>query len=292
MSGAPNGLTADEEKLLRGEAEPAQTQNPEPALEPAPEPEQAPEPSAEPVQGRDDKGKFTSEKVVPLAAHLEEREKLQRRIEEAKREAAEKMARLEERLSFIQQQYRQPEPKQPSIDEDPVGGIKRTAQTVEQLQQQLQTQAQQQAFANTVGAHVAQFRAQTPDYDAAYQHLIQSRIAELSMINPNPAAVQAQVAHEEQMIAIEALRQNKNPAEVVYGLAKHRGYTGKPAAPAKPDPAAVVDAATKAAAVAAPLAGTRGNVPATKGTIEWLAGLSNDEFKNLSDSDFKRIMGG
>lgn len=99
-----------------------------------------------------------------------------------------------------------------------------------------------------------QFMATAPDYTDAVNHLANARMAELAVFFPDHslhaqdaarqrglpsvADLRAAILRDEQIgIAKQAKAFNMNPAEVMYGLAKQRGFAGKqPAAQAQEAP--------------------------------------------------------
>jgi hypothetical protein len=287
-------FTADELAVLKDEAVPETKPEEKPAEVVA---EKDPQP-------RTEEGKFDSPagekepKLVPLNALHEERERRKELADELKREREERLqreAKLQERLDTLFRSRQEAEqPKAPTIDEDPVGGIKRTAVTVEQLQQRINRDDEQRRFASAVGTKVSEFRAATPDYDAAYQHLIQSRTEELALIY-GPEQARQFVGQEEFNIALAAMQQGKNPAEVAYALAKQRGYARaeqKPAEPAKPTEAEKLEVIERGQASATSLAAAGGAPAGGPLTLDMIAKMSDDEFATLTEKQWRKVMGG
>lgn len=198
------------------------------------------------------------QKFVPHAALHEERER--RKAVEA--QAAQDRLRAEERINMLLQRVVQAPPQQtqaptpqvaplviPDMDKDPVGHIvgriAQQNQAMEQQQQVLQNvvqvlaaagqQNQQSQAVNQVQqramAMEREFAAATPDYVQAVAFLGEHRHRELQEAGwTDPAERQAMISQEAIGIASRAIQMGRNPAEVVYGLAKHRGF--QPPAPA------------------------------------------------------------
>jgi hypothetical protein len=225
---------------------------PEAELVPLPiAPDEAPEPVAEtpaepvaeaapalPVERpRDpDTGQFlpTKEKdeprVIPLAAHLEERAKLRSELRE-----------LQERLQKLEQPAKAPEPK-PDFMDDPKAYIDSTVgETREELtklkeQAEQLTQEQQLArFTQDLAAREQVFVKDTPDYFDALAHVRMARAEQIMEVYPEatPEQITETIRREELQFAAATLRQGKNPSESVYRMAqKTYGYRPKAQAPA------------------------------------------------------------
>lgn len=172
---------------------------------------------------------------------------------------------IQEAKAARQQQQNQP----PTLDEDPVAFFdyrtkqleaqqKQFEQTLTESQQQQQAAHEAQRFTHELSTREQEFAKATPDYYDAADHLYGTRIAELSEVYPSTPegdyyaqqngyqnAEQLRMAHVQQEIAHyanQALQLGRNPAEVFYGLAKSRGWTGSKPAPA-PTPQQKIDVA-------------------------------------------------
>ena len=187
--------------------------------------------------------KVKPEKVVPLGALHEERERrkeLSTRLEQE----AEKRARMEERFNMLVQHIQnqsanQNQSKPIDKEADPVGYFDQKTQTVEkeladfkawrqQQEQQGQQNAQRQQFVHAYGTQAQAFAVKQPDFKAAYDHFLTSVKEELidaGFTDPNVIAQQLQ-SYEESIVG-KAFQDKANPAERIYNLAKRRGYTPK-----------------------------------------------------------------
>jgi hypothetical protein len=205
-------------------------------------------------QVRDDTGKFApkdgkkEEKVeepvkveppkqeprtIPLAAHLEEKNKLASRLEA-----------MEKELQALKNPPKAPVPT-PEFQEDPKGYIDhRTQSVVERLEattKQIEDakrtaemsveQAQHVQFVNHLQQAEAMFVAQTPDYHDALTHIRQVRARQLQVFDPNITQEQIRdtIIREEMGLAKQLAMQGRNPAQVAYEIAKAQGYTPKQA---------------------------------------------------------------
>lgn len=186
----------------------------------------------------------TEEKKVSLAALHEERER-RKVAEEARRQLEQNQIRMDERLKLINERLNPPaQPREiPDPDKDALGALKATAEEVKtfrEFQQQQQQQMQQNQYVQDVmmraSSHEAEFMKQMPDYGEASVYLKKSRADELSAIGMTPFQIQETLKGESLQLADAAMKQGKNPAEMVYTLAKSRGYarTGAQVVQAQP----------------------------------------------------------
>jgi hypothetical protein len=220
------------------------------------------------------------------------------------REAAER-ARIDERLRIMTQAMEAPQPGQPgqqetqvpNPDEDPFAYMRYLEGRIEQLsggvQQVDQQFAAQQEYAQLKTAFVSdaqQYQTKQPDFLKAYTHLMQARDRELARLGRQDPQERARIVQqEEQMIVSECLRQGRSPSELIYELAKDRGYsTPAPAAPAAP-----AAAAQKPSAVAQVAAIKKGQESAK--SLGSAAGgatqpLTADVLANMSEDEFERVV--
>lgn len=234
------------------------------------------------------------------------RQEIERQLQNERAELArqrEERARIDERLQLIMQMNRpQPEqngqPQVPNMEEDPFGYMRYLENQIAALSQQTQGVdqrfQQQDEYATVKSAFQADANAFTqrqPDFIDAYRHLMSARDRELTRLGRTNARERANIiAQEELMIVNECLRNGKSAAELVYELAKDRGYSRpEPQQPAqnglaptqvgqKPSAVAQVAAIQKGAAAAKSLGSAAGgsNQPLT---AELLASMSEAEFE-------------
>lgn len=111
-----------------------------------------------------------------------------------------------------------------------------TQQMTAEQRQAAQYQQNMQQFASAVTASEEQFRAEAADYDDAVEFMRGSRFAEakevydangLEMTPDVQRQIHAAITNEFASLAQNAMRNQRNPASVLYRLAKARGYAGK-----------------------------------------------------------------
>lgn len=189
-------------------------------------------------------------KSVPLGALQEERN-LRKQSQDRERELQTQNNTLLERMNQIlqlqaqqaqpQQQPQQPqEEKIPDFIDDPIGhleGVKaqfrrelaQLQQTIAGTTQHQQQEAQYRQMAVAAGAQEAAFREVTPDYDAAVQHFQAVKTAEYTALGLDETQRAQQLGRDSLGLVQYALATNRNPAELLYNMAKALRYT--PAAP-------------------------------------------------------------
>jgi hypothetical protein len=240
-------------------------------------------------------------RMVSLAALHEERNR-RKEIDRQYRETQQQLAELKgkfsivERLNGSQQQSMAPL----RTAEDVVGAVDHTRQTVAQLQQRIeQRDAHERAMrvdhdlVNAYRADAAQFEARTPDFKSAYSHLLNSRAQELIAMGYNdPQSLHAALVADEKAIAHAALVAHRSPAEIIYNLARLRGY----AAAARPNGAADrLDTIQRGQAANKSLSYTGGSSGEAEITAEALLKMPMDEFEKFAEKNpakVKRLMGG
>lgn len=283
------------------------------------EPEKIPD--AEPVKTEPEKIETTNkpgDKTPPdrlLAAAHEERNK-RKTVEAEKRALETQLAELRGKFSIIERLQAPPqEQKAPPTAEDDIFGLtNNNTATIAEIQKRLnadddrrKSEGEQNSLTNAYRMDAAQFRAKSPDFDAAYNHLLKTRADELiAMGYDDPAQLHQALTNDEMSIARMALGSNKSPAEIIYNLAKMRGY-------AKPEPKPDPDEAAKAAAAASKaasdkietinrgqaanksLSNTGGSAGDGDMTGEMLLKMPMDEFETWctkNPAKAKRLMGG
>jgi len=283
-------LNADEQKYFdsKGTAAPA-----------SPAPAATDPPAASTADSAAARAPAAEAKTVPLAALHEERERrkeLQRQIEDVNR-------RADERFSLIAQKLAASAPaaeakrEMPDPEKDAVGAIRMTAEEVKVLsdfKRRVEAQAVQSQAMQAVFAHAArlenEFEARTPDFKAASAFLRDARAQELSTLGVDAYHVQQVLGLEKLQLAQLALQHGRNPAEVIYALAKSRGYSpnaGAPKAPASAKTDGDGEAAKLARIARGQEAGTSlgaasGAAPGKTG-IEALLAMSDAEFSTALD---------
>jgi hypothetical protein len=166
----------------------------------------------------------------------------------ARRDLEQRLRTLEsgERAPARQEQRREEQPEEDIDPEvDPMGALRQMRRKIQAYEQaermEAQTQEQreqrerqftqvEQAFAE----HEADFREDHADYDEAAKHYAVSRAQELMQFGIAPTKIQPMLREEFATLASTAIKAGKNPAAVVYEMAKGRGYGKKAADPKEP----------------------------------------------------------
>ena len=173
------------------------------------------------------------ERMVALAALHEERGR-RREADRHYREAQQQLAELRGRFSAIER-HNAPQPAPPpTVEEDIFGAVKATSDAVAELRQRMESREARDREArheqDVVAAYrtdAAQFETRNPDFRAAYSHLLASRAQELAALGyDDPRAIQDVLMADEFAVAQAAIARRQSPAEIIYNLARQRGYAG------------------------------------------------------------------
>ncbi len=182
--------------------------------------------------------------AVPLAKHLEEKNKLKAELEARDitlKEFQKKLAELEAKLPKPE------EPKTPDFVDDPKGYVdhsnskvleaiaeanKKAEESGKKAQEtaaQANEQVQLQRFMSDIGRAEQAFVAEHPDYQDALNHIRQIRSFQLQQFQPDITQEQiADVIRQEEIgLAVQLARAGKNPVSTAYELAQKYGYQPK-----------------------------------------------------------------
>jgi hypothetical protein len=195
-----------------------------------------------PVEGekkepREDEKKQT---LVPHAALHEERKKRQELEARFRQETTERQRREAVLADRVQQLYAAAQQNnQPQIDaNDPIAvhehklaQLERAnaeqAQRQQWEDQQRQQASQTQALIGWAQGQAQEFKAEAPDFDAAYKHVADNRVNQLRAMGLSPQEINAAMVRDELWVYDQAYRTGKNPAQVIYEMAKNTGYAGR-----------------------------------------------------------------
>jgi hypothetical protein len=278
--GAPGTPEPDEAEATAGEN---QTPQPAAAEEAAGEPERIPGPND----------------TVPawsLVRERQENRELKRQLEETARKLREQeaaWARLEQRIRQAQEQdlTRAFDPE-PDAQADPAAHqqweLRQQRRALAELhqQQQLSTARNQAIAQQTLLASMEQqfVAAGHPDYFERVNFIRQRRDRELTLMGYGDAAERARIIRNEgQMLVAGAVRQGRNPAEVVHELAEHWGYRAEPAAPAARSALARIRDAGRNQAAAQSLQAVAGRPPEGPLTLEDFAAMDDETYERYLD---------
>lgn len=254
--------------------------------------------------------------LAALHEERERRKELSAKLEESDRRHTADMAKLQERTNIILQSLQQAmEPPKGSDDplfiqqfmaanpgvsretaeeaflnEEPNNYLKwrqdrlqkEHGELVQRAHKQDQQIKAQQEFGNFVAAYQTQateFTTATPDFKDAYGWLMQHRDKELVTLGFKDPVQRRQIMQSEEVGIVEqAFRDQINPAQRLYDIAKFRGYKmTEPAKPGTPAAQANLDKERKAEAASKSLGSVPGS-PSTKLTAEVLLNMSDEEF--------------
>ena len=175
----------------------------------------------------------------------------------AERETRQKYDALMEKLAEAATQ--KPVPQQeaqevpPDKDTDPIGyfewensqlrnELNQVKDATGQITDQQRQNQEHQQFVQSYTAAAHQFAQGTPDFPAAYQHLISDRDRYYQALGiADPVERQQMIANDERFIAQRAMQEGVNPAERLYALAQTTGYQAA-AAQGSEDPNAKLQA--------------------------------------------------
>lgn len=234
------------------------------------------------------------EKVVPLAALHEERQRrkeLQAEMARERQERAAKEAVIQDRLNQMwQAQNPGPQFRDPNSDPDPLAAMAHnqqlTVQQLNELRQERQVQeararqhAQTQQLVGWAQHQAREFAQEAPDFASAYKHMLSARKGELEAMGMDPQQVAQTLEDNELWVYQTAAQQGKNPAEMIYNMAKAAGYQ-KQAEQSNPEQK--VAALQKGVAASKTLGSSASS---GKPTAEQIANMSDEEF-----ADFKKTL--
>lgn len=182
-----------------------------------------------------------------FAKQRHEAKELKERLEaaeKARQEMAERLARLEGKAEAQPKVDVKPalEDQEPDADLYPedharweVRQLKKELEEVKKFKQQQEQVTTFQREAAGVEALEAQYKAKAPDYDEAVQFLVEKERRLKKVFNPQAtdAQLDAMIKAEKVQMFKQILAAGRNPAEVVYEIAKQDGWQPK-AAKAKP----------------------------------------------------------
>lgn len=226
--------------------------------------------------------------LVPHAAFHEERE---RRKELQKKVAAqdERYAKLEERQTkiFEAMASRQSPAQEEYIDplvalENEVKSLKGRLETNDKHADENTKQQQKEIeFFNKYLASADAYTKDKPDFTDAYNFLIKEREKELAVFIKDPLKLKQRLAADERTIVEEAFNNEQNPGEILYELAKTRGYKTK----AAETPTNKIDDLDKGLKASK----TLGNAGGKSENDMTLSGLSPTDLAEMSNEEFDAL---
>jgi hypothetical protein len=251
---------------------------------------------------------------VPLATFLEEK-KARKELATKHQETEKALAELRGKFAIIDRLKlggEDPAMQQPAgppkVEDDIFGAVKHVTETLAQMEKRTadekaakeasdKAEADQKTFVDNYKADAAAFEAKTPDFKKAYDHLLNSRAAELKAIGyDTPELLHQALVADEFAIAEMAFAKGKSPAEMIYALANQRGY--KKTTAADPDAGAAAEKLAtieRGQAAHKSLSATGGSSGDPEMTAEALIAMPAAEFEAWCEKNpakAKRLFGG
>lgn len=325
---------ADMQREEAGEAAPAPAGG-DPAPDAAAQAAAAAAAAAAPAAGADDDDDDADVAAAPVAGQPAKDPRKARvslgkflRTEERAKKAEteltaerERTARFDERMKILSEALATPKADgdQQQQDDDPMPdreadvfaylgwADRRTAKlekALADMQQGKQSEQADQSISTAYMDDARAFATREPNFVPAYQHLMNTRVRQMALINfgKNLSAegvtltmaeqqkIKTAVAQEEKELAASALRVGKSPAQLMFEIAQSMGFQPPAADPAAPgNGAAPTNGAAPAggrptASAAAPTNGANGKQPTVKDEI--------DRLKNGQDAALSLSHGG
>lgn len=164
------------------------------------------------------------------------RKEIQKQIEVMKQENEQLKSTFNKILSKAQEQAEAAnKPPVPSFEDDPIAALKYENEQLKKemngfkefttkQQQQAEIARKQNEFVNTYRSKANEFKQANPDFQDAYDYVMQNRLEEFKVAGYTEEQAKQLVIEDEAAIVANALSQGKNPAESIYNLSKLRGY--------------------------------------------------------------------
>lgn len=243
-----------------------------------PEDEEAVEEKDVPVEVKEVPVEVKEEKTVPLAALLEERNDWKQKYAELES----KLSKGNERVEKLYEALNKPKEAPPEFEQDPLGHLRHSKEQAEREVQEMKkwrenvessqrNQNEFAAFQQRVNASEAKFAESNPDYWEAAQFVAKAKRDELEELGIPSEQINAVLQNQLVALTATALKSQKDPAQVIYSLAKKGGFSKKQ------------DIGTLQKGVAASKAVPSGRSVDKSLSIESLAGMSDDEFDRIID---------
>lgn len=191
-------------------------------------------------EGEDQEDEESKEdsRSVPLQALRQERTKRQKESA-ARKELEHKVAGLTRTLEeVVRREQDRLKPAVPSEDEDPVGYLNHKNQElqtkVQELGKKVETQEQLteeqkhiQGLVNAYNNDAQEFVKTEPQFDAALSYLKQNRLEELTSIGYTKEEANQILIQDELSIVDRAFKNEQNAAEIIFKMAKTRGFVSR-----------------------------------------------------------------
>jgi hypothetical protein len=283
---------ADLKGKMAGEIDTGEAQEPEKATE-APKVAETDKPAPEPNAAKAEDDDDPKSETVPHGQFHRERER-RKEAERLKAESDERFAKLAARVAELTAVKEEPKADAEKDDlPDEANPLEQIAWLVkevregrmsrEEAQKQAREEGERHEYAQRIKAVEDQFKATTPDYDAALQFAAQSRDEELQLMYPlsTPEQRQQFVLREWGQITQQALQAGFNPAERAYQFAVKRGYRKAEPEPTVESKTAVEEISEREETRKAAL-----SLGKTGGGVTQTGAISPEQLLDMTDDEF------
>jgi hypothetical protein len=172
-----------------------------------------------------------------LERQIQERDTRLNQLTSENAQFREHYARLDERLRLYREASEPPPDKPaapPDRDSDPFGYMAYQDRRLNDLESRfdgyvttVQQHQAERALKESYVSDARNFARQNPDFGHAYDFLMQNRDGELAAAGySDPKQREQIIVGDERDIVARALTARKSPAQIIYGLAKARGFNG------------------------------------------------------------------
>lgn len=227
------------------------------------EPDAQPEATADPTTEAAQPAAETTPAQTPVAQESAPAEdalaltkRLQEQVENLNKALYEQRHKVREFKNYVEQvrnqqaQIKPQTPVVPDFNEAPLEhlkgkteGAEETLRRIQEEQQAIKSQIETTNVITNIVNLENNFRRTVPDYDNAFNYLIDFRKKELALVGITDEESQInEIRNNSAAISRAALAQGRNPAEVVYELAKQYGYKKLETAPVAQNIEQIVDA--------------------------------------------------
>lgn len=285
-SAAIEEMQADSEPVEAQEAEAVEPEAKEAATEAAEEPEEA--------EFKSSRKDAPPDGYVPHQAMHKERVRRQE-LEAQNQELAQRLQAFNAMLQQQQAEAQKPPEWADSLthpeeakryQEWQAQQVQATQQRLEQMARAQQMQQVQQARYQDAVQLANSFREQVPDYDQAVEFINKARHDELAIYGLTDDQIKAQMAQEANGVYDAGKRLGMNPAEIIYNLAKQRGYRGQQVEEAQRIEA-LADAQRQTQGL-----GSGGARASGRLTLSQIAEMSEADVAKLGEAEIARAFGG
>ena len=224
-----------------------------------------------------------------LKEERKKRQEVEARYRQEQVERERQNAILQDRLNQLwQQQSPGPQLRDPKTDPDPLDALRHNQELTQRAMQEMyhrqqtdearaRQEAAKQGLVGWARAQAASFAAENEDFGQAYEHVLRNRKGELEAMGLPPDQVAATMQNDELWVYQNAAQTGKNPAEIIYNMAKNTGF--KRVDPPQPKAVAEqkIEALQRGVAASKDLSGGAAGKP----TAEQIANMSDEEFAEL-----------